>query len=96
MFEIIEIRAKVGKDNGVEFIVHTNEQNHNLSHVHAKYGKHEISVAIESFKVLAGNLPPKQTRIAQEWVENNQAKLRNDWKTYASSATSAYTMSGLD
>lgn len=92
---IVEIRANVGKEYGVEFIVHTNEQNHNLSHIHAKYGEYEITIAIESGKVLAGNLPPKQTRIAQRWVKNNQAKLRNDWNKYAICGTSAYTMSGI-
>jgi len=52
-------------------------------------------IEIETGKVLAGNLPSKQNRIAQEWVINHREKLRNDWKTIAISATSSMTMSRL-
>ena len=93
VFEIYEIRGLVGKENGISFVVHSNEHNHSIPHVHAKYGKYEISIAIESGEVLAGNLPRKNQKIAREWVLTNQTKLLSDWNNYSMSAISNLTKS---
>ncbi len=93
VFELLEIRGKVGKQNGITFIVHSNEQNHTIPHVHARYGEYEISIAIETGEVLAGNLPNKNQKIAIEWVLNHKEKLLSDWETYSLSAISSTTKS---
>ena len=95
VFMIIEIRASVGKENGIAFEVRTNEKNHTISHVHARYGEYNISIAIETGEVLAGNLPKKQSKLAQQWVASNQDKLKSDWSNIAISSISHMTMTGL-
>lgn len=67
IFEIHKIRGTVGNVNGVYFHVRTNEQNHVLPHIHAKYGEYWISIEINSGKILDGNLPNKQQKKAVEW-----------------------------
>lgn len=96
VFAIFEIRGRVGSEKGVKFIVHTLEQNHVVPHVHAEYGEYQISIAIEDQKILAGNLPRKQEKIAQRWVKDHQADLFAKWDNIAISATSTMTQSQLD
>lgn len=83
VFDLYEIRGTVGSQEGIRFSVRTNENNHSIPHVHAKYGEHEISIAIETAEVLAGNLPKKQEKKAQEWVISNKQKLLLDWRNIA-------------
>ena len=94
-FELYEIRARVGKENGIVFQVRSNEKNHSVPHIHASYGEFSISVSIEDGSILAGNLPRKNQKIAQKWVIANKDKLLSDWKTYALSATAHLTMSTI-
>ena len=98
VFELFEIRGKVGKQDGITFIVHSNEQNHTIPHVHAQYGEYEVSIAIESGEVLAGNLPSKNLKKAIKWVLGHQTKLQSDWSNYSLSAISHMTQSmiGVD
>lgn len=95
VFEIVRVRRLVIKVDEISFIVHSNEQNHHIPHIHAKYGKYEVSIAIESGKVLAGNLPPKNQKKAVKWVLNNKKKLLSDWKDYALSASSITSASRI-
>ncbi len=95
-FEILEIRQKVGEVKSIRFEVRSREGNHALPHVHASYDKYSISIAIDSLKVLAGNLPKKQETIAVQWVKNNKDCLLGAWKDYTLSATSSTTKSRLD
>lgn len=93
VFEIVEIRGRVGYSNGITFVIRTDEKKHHIPHVHAAYGKYNISIEIETGKVLAGNLPSKNQRLAVEWVVANKVRLLNDWKNTAISATSTMTTS---
>jgi hypothetical protein len=98
VFELYEIRGQVGRINGISFIVHSNEQNHSIPHIHAKYGEYEISVAIITGEILAGNLPKKNRKIAVDWVLNHKKQLLSDWNNYSLSAKSKMTASliGVD
>ena len=69
VFEIYEIRVKVGETKQIKFIVHTND--HNPPHIHAKYDKYEISISLLDFSVLAGNIPLKNKNIAIKWVKEH-------------------------
>lgn len=95
VFELYELRGRVGRINGISFIVHSNEQNHTIPHIHAKYGEYEISVAIMTGEILAGNLPKKNRKIAVDWVLNHQNRLLSDWNNYALSAKSTMTSSWI-
>ena len=96
VFAICEIRGRVGSEKGVKFIVHSIEQNHVVPHVHAEYGEYQISIAIEDQRILAGNLPNKQQKIAQQWVKEHREDLLSKWSTVAISAISSMTRSLLD
>lgn len=94
-FQIMEIRERVAKIKGIKFEVRTREQNHPVPHVHAEYDGYNISIAIETGEVLAGNLPKSQQRIAVDWVKANESFLTSKWNEIAISATSILTMSRM-
>lgn len=54
-------------------------QNHNLPHLHARYAEYEASIGIGDGEVLAGQLPRKQLRLVQAWVELHRDELMADW-----------------
>lgn len=95
-FEVYEIRGKVGGCNGISFIVHSNESNHSIPHVHAKYNEYEVSIEIsEEAKILVGNLPKQKLKTAQKWVRENKNKLLKDWNELSISANAPFTKTGL-
>jgi Domain of unknown function (DUF4160) len=55
-------------------------QHHNLPHFHAKYAESEASISIEDGEVLAGELPRKQLRLVQAWIELHRDELEADWE----------------
>ena len=95
LFELMEIRGRVGIEDGVEFFVRSNEQNHSIPHVHAKYAEYQIEIAINDGVILSGNLPKGQQKLATEWVLRHQEKLKNEWNTLTISAISHLTKSRL-
>ncbi len=56
------------------------EQNHHLPHLHAKYAEFEASVNLMDGELLAGELPRKQLRLVQAWVELHRDALMADWE----------------
>lgn len=95
VFQIMEIRERVGTIRGIKFEVRTREQNHNKPHVHAEYDKYAISIGIEDGEILAGNLPSSQERKAVRWVKDNKDYLLGKWVDIAVSATSITTKSQM-
>jgi hypothetical protein len=53
---------------------------HNVPHIHAKYAEFEASISIEEGEMLAGDLPRKQLRLVQAWIELHRDELRADWE----------------
>ena len=95
-FQICEIRAKVGQEKGIAFEVRTRETNHIVPHIHASYDSYMISIAIETGKVLAGNLPKKQQQYAVQWVLDHKQYLMGKWSNLAITAASRLTQSAMD
>ncbi len=95
VFLIMEIRERLAVIRGIKFEVRSREQNHSIPHIHASYDKYEISIAIPDGKILAGNLPKKQQKIAEEWVKMHADELLGKWNSFAMSATSIMTKSRL-
>ena len=56
------------------------DKKHSEPHLHAEYGEHEASIAIESGKVLAGSLPISKMKLVQAWIEIHKEDLLADWK----------------
>jgi Domain of unknown function (DUF4160) len=50
-----------------------------LPHIHAKYAEFEASISIEDGEILAGELPRKQLRLVQAWIELHRDELKADW-----------------
>ena len=59
-------------------------RHHNLPHIHAKYAEFEASIGIGDGEVLAGELPRKQLRLVQAWIELHRDELVADWELAAS------------
>ena len=55
-------------------------QHHNMPHIHARYAEFEASVRIDDGELLAGNLPRKQLRLVQAWIELHRDELIADWE----------------
>ena len=55
-------------------------KHHNIPHVHAKYAEYEASISIVDGEVLAGQLPRKQLRLVQAWIELRRDELTADWE----------------
>lgn len=94
-FQITEIRERVGKIRGIKFEVRSKEGNHTIPHVHAEYDNYQVSIEIETGKILAGNLPKSQHRTASDWVLNNKEMLLGKWNSLSITATSVMTKSRL-
>jgi hypothetical protein len=53
---------------------------HNLPHLHAKYAEFEASIGLGDGEILAGDLPHKQLRLVQAWIELHRDELLADWE----------------
>jgi len=53
---------------------------HSLPHIHAKYADFEASISIEDGEILAGELPKKQLRLVQAWIELHKDELFANWE----------------
>ena len=81
IFELYEIRGRVGNSDGIVFEVRTKEANHTIPHIHAQYGEYQISIAIMDGTILSGNLPIKKQRKAMEPSEDI---LTRSWQVVSS------------
>ena len=55
-------------------------KNHHLPHIHAKYAEFEASISISDGEILAGEIPRKQLRLVQAWIELHRDELMADWE----------------
>ena len=52
---------------------------HQLPHIHVRYAEFNASIEIETGNVLAGNIPNRQLRLVQAWIEIHREELIADW-----------------
>ena len=62
-------------------------KHHNLPHIHAKYSEFEAAIGIEDGEILSGELPRKQLRLVQAWIELHKDELMADWELAVSGET---------
>jgi hypothetical protein len=67
---------------------------HHLPHIHARYAEFEASMNIADGEVLAGELPRKQLRLVQAWIELHRDELMADWEL-AANGESPYKIAPL-
>jgi hypothetical protein len=53
---------------------------HSCPHIHAEYGEHHASIAIENGVVLEGCLPAGKMKLVQAWIEIRKEDLMVNWK----------------
>ena len=53
---------------------------HHLPHIHAKYAEFEASVGIGDGEIISRELPRKQLRLVQAWIELHRDELLADWE----------------
>lgn len=56
---------------------------HHLPHIHVRYSGTKASIAIENGRVLAGEIPAKQLKMVQAWIEIHRDELFADWELAA-------------
>lgn len=49
-------------------------------HFHVRYGEWRAKVAIDSFYIMKGELPPRVTGMVAEWAAVHRDELRDDWE----------------
>jgi len=52
---------------------------HGVAHFHAKYEGSRAAFAIEDFRLLEGQLPPRVTGLVLEWAALHRKELLEDW-----------------
>ena len=52
---------------------------HNRPHIHIRHNEFKASVAIDTAEVLAGEIPKRQLRMVQAWVEIHRDELMANW-----------------
>ncbi len=55
-------------------------KHHHLPHIHARYAEFEASINIADGEILAGELPRKQLKLVQAWIELRKDELMADWE----------------
>jgi len=64
------------------FVIYMYFEDHNPPHVHVIGPDFKASMAIETRKVLAGNLPRKIEDQASAYIEENENRLLEKWAAY--------------
>ncbi len=54
---------------------------HNKPHIHVKYNEYEASITLDGC-LLNGNLPLKQMKLVQAWIEIHKDELFAAWNCY--------------
>jgi hypothetical protein len=53
---------------------------HNPPHFHARYGRNNVAIEINSLRVLEGQIPPRALGLVVEWASQHQAGLLRNWE----------------
>jgi hypothetical protein len=68
---------------GITIKMYWEESHHSLAHFHAEYAEYEASFDLAG-ELIAGDLPQRQLRLVQAWVELHAEELTADWELAAS------------
>lgn len=55
-------------------------EQHHSPHIHAEYQGQKAVFAIDTADLIAGDLPRKQLRLVQAWIELRRDELLADWQ----------------
>ena len=60
---------------------------HHSPHIHIRYNEFKVVIRIPDGELLEGNLPSRQMKLVQAWVELHQDELMADWHLASSGQT---------
>lgn len=61
-------------------IYYYDNRQHNIPHIHVRYQDTKAIFTIENADMIEGNLPNKQKRLVQAWMEIHKDELVADWE----------------
>src|SRR5262245_65704757 len=61
-------------------VIAMNYDDHSPPHFHAIHGEHQAQVVIATGSILHGWLPPRASRLVQEWTDLHRDELVADWE----------------
>lgn len=61
-------------------IIRLNVNEHNPPHIHAEYAGYRACFDIKTGKMTVGEMPERQTRFIQVWMDIHQEELLADWQ----------------
>ena len=64
---------------GITIYMYYARGQHKAPYFHARYQGGDASFSIDSREVLAGKLPPKVTKLIQDWALRHNAELSANW-----------------
>jgi hypothetical protein len=64
---------------GIGIWMYWNEGHHSRPHFHARYGEYKASLDLAG-EIVAGELPKRQLRLVQAWVQLHADDLAIDWE----------------
>lgn len=62
------------------YIYYFDNKKHQLPHIHVRYAKYELVIALETSELLEGFLPRKQRKLAEQRVKKYRSQLMLMWK----------------
>ncbi|HEX3391704.1 MAG TPA: DUF4160 domain-containing protein [Solirubrobacteraceae bacterium] len=67
---------------GIGITMYWDEPHHSVPHFHAYYGEYKASLDLTG-EIIAGELPKRQLRLVQAWVELHAEELSANWELAA-------------
>ena len=64
---------------GITIYMYYAHGQHRAPYFHARYQGSDASFGIDNGEVLAGRLPPKVTKLIQDWATRHRAQLQENW-----------------
>jgi hypothetical protein len=64
---------------GIVIKMYFSQSEHGIPHFHAVYGEHNAIYAIETLKMLEGDLPIRSQRLIEEWATSYRTELLDMW-----------------
>lgn len=55
------------------------DEKHHKPHVHVRYAEFKASIDIHTAEILEGEIPRRQLRLVQAWIEIHRDELMADW-----------------
>ena len=55
------------------------DDKHNRPHIHVKFAEYKASIDIQTADVFDGDIPTRQLRMIQAWIEIHRDELMADW-----------------